>query len=128
MVFMLFLFAASVSAQSYFPPNNSSEWDTLSPSNFDWCPDKIDSLYGFLDEANSKSFILLKDGKIVLEQYFDEHTDSSYWYWASAGKTLSSFLLGIAQEEGFLIINDTTSHYLGSGWTYSSPEEEEKII
>ncbi len=124
---MLFLFAASVSAQSYFPPNNSSEWDTLSPSNFDWCPDKIDSLYGFLDEANSKSFILLKDGKIVLEQYFDEHTDSSYWYWASAGKTLSSFLLGIAQEEGFLNINDTTSDYLGSGWTYSSPEEEEKI-
>ena len=127
MVFMLFLFAASVSAQSYFPPNDSSEWDTLSPSNFDWCADKIDSLYGFLDEANSKSFILLKDGKIVLEQYFDEHTDSSYWYWASAGKTLSSFLLGIAQEEGFLNINDTTSDYLGSGWTYSSPEEEEKI-
>jgi CubicO group peptidase (beta-lactamase class C family) len=127
MFFMLFLFAASVSAQSYFPPNDSSEWDTLSPSNFDWCPDKIDSLYGFLDEANSKSFILLKDGKIVLEQYFDEHTDSSYWYWASAGKTLSSFLLGIAQEEGFLNINDTTSDYLGSGWTYSSPEEEEKI-
>ena len=127
MVFMLFLFAASVSAQSYFPPNDSSEWDTLSPSNFDWCPDKIDSLYGFLDEANSKSFILLKDGKIVLEQYFDEHTDSSYWYWASAGKTLSSFLMGIAQEEGFLNINDTTSDYLGSGWTYSSPEEEEKI-
>jgi CubicO group peptidase (beta-lactamase class C family) len=127
MFFMLFLFAASVSAQSYFPPNDSSEWDTLSPSSLDWCPEKIDSLYAFLNETNSKSFILLKDGKIVLEQYFDEHTDSSYWYWASAGKTLSSFLLGIAQEEGFLNINDTTSDYLGSGWTYSSPEEEEKI-
>ena len=127
MFFMLFLFAASVSAQSYFPPNDSSEWDTLSPSSLDWCPEKIDSLYAFLDETNSKSFILLKDGKIVLEQYFDEHTDSSFWYWASAGKTLSSFLVGIAQEEGFLNINDTTSDYLGSGWTYSSPEEEEKI-
>ena len=127
MFFMLFLFAASVSAQSYFPPNDSSEWDTLSPSSLDWCPEKIDSLYAFLNETNSKSFILLKDGKIVLEQYFDEHTDSSFWYWASAGKTLSSFLVGIAQEEGFLNINDTTSDYLGSGWTYSSPEEEEKI-
>ena len=127
MFFMLFLFAASVSAQSYFPPNDSSEWDTLSPSSLDWCPEKIDSLYAFLDETNSKSFILLKDGKIVLEQYFDEHTDSSFWYWASAGKTLSSFLVGIAQEEGFLNVNDTTSDYLGSGWTYSSPEEEEKI-
>jgi|SaaInlLV_10m_DNA_1039704.scaffolds.fasta_scaffold03841_4 CubicO group peptidase (beta-lactamase class C family) len=127
MFFMLFLFAASVSAQSYFPPNDSSEWDTLSPSSLDWCPEKIDSLYAFLNETNSKSFILLKDGKIVLEQYFDEHTDSSFWYWASAGKTLSSFLVGIAQEEGFLNVNDTTSDYLGSGWTYSSPEEEEKI-
>ena len=127
MIFMLFLFAASVNAQSYFPPNDSPEWDTLSPSNFDWCQEKIDSLYGFLDEANSKSFILLKDGKIVLEQYFGEHTDSSFWYWASAGKTLISFLLGIAQEDGFLNINDTTSDYLGSDWTYSSPEQEEKI-
>jgi len=127
MIFMLFLFAASVNAQSYFPPNDSSEWDTLSPSSFDWCPEKIDSLYGFLNETNSKSFILLKDGKIVLEQYFDEHTDSSFWYWASAGKTLSSFLVGIAQEDGFLNVNDTTSDYLGSDWTYSSPEEEEKI-
>ncbi|MDG1189163.1 MAG: hypothetical protein P8N00_01315 [Flavobacteriales bacterium] len=34
---------------------------------FDWCTDKIESLYAFLDGTNSKSFILLKDGKIVLK-------------------------------------------------------------
>ena len=121
------LFAVITDAQSYFPPNNSSNWDTISPSSLNWCQEKIDSLYAFLDSNNTKSFILLKNGKIVLEHYFNGHTDTSYWYWASAGKTVVSFLVGIAQEEGFLDIGDTTSNFLGNGWTSCSLEEEEKI-
>lgn len=124
----LFCFFAVISkGQSYFPPNSTADWDTISPSNLDWCNNKIDSLFTFLDNSNSKSFILLKDGKIVLEQYFNGHTDTSYWYWASSGKTLVSFLVGIAQNEGFLEITDTTSNYLGYGWTNCSTVEEEKI-
>ena len=41
------------------------------------------------------TFILLKNGKIVLEQYFNGHSDTSNWYWASAGKTITSFLVGM---------------------------------
>ena len=53
----------------YFPPNNSNQWDTMSPQRLAWCDDKIDSLYNFLEASNSRGFILLKDGKIVLEKY-----------------------------------------------------------
>lgn len=111
----------------YFPPNNSNTWDTTSASTFDWCQEKIDSLYNFLDNQNTKSFILLKGGKIVLEHYFNGHTDTSYWYWASAGKTLTSLMIGIAQEDGFIELTDTTSHHLGYGWTNSDSTAEEKI-
>ena len=55
----------------YFPPVNSNTWDTISPLQLGWCDNKIDSLYQFLDSTDSKAFILLKDGKIVLEKYFN---------------------------------------------------------
>lgn len=123
------LFSTYVPAQSiYFPPlNNNAFWDTTSPSSLNWCKTKIDSLYNFLGRENTKAFILLKDGKIVLEKYYGSFTQDSNWYWASAGKTITSFLIGKAQEEGFLSINDTTSLYLGQGWTSCTNTQETKI-
>jgi CubicO group peptidase (beta-lactamase class C family) len=92
-----------------------------------WCVNKIDSLYNFLQLENTKGFIVLKDGKIVLEKYFGGFSKDSLWYWASAGKTITSFLTGKAQEEAYLSIYDTTSKYLGAGWTNCSPSQESKI-
>ena len=116
-------------AQSiYFPPlSNTANWDTISPASLGWCTDKIDTLYNFLQQENTKGFILLKDGKIVLEKYFGTFTKDSLWYWASAGKTITAFLVGTAQENGDLSITDTSSTYLGKGWTNCSPAEENKI-
>ncbi len=111
----------------YFPPITGNEWATLSPDSLDWCPDKIAALYDYLNEKNSKAFILLKDGKIVLEKYFGTFTADSSWYWASAGKSLTGFLVGIAQQEGALDIEDATSVYLGQGWTTLTPEKEQLI-
>ena len=69
----------------------------------------------------------MKDGKIVLEKYFGSFTKDSVWYWASAGKTITSFLTGTAQEAGLLSINDTTSKYLGTGWTNCTAAQEKNI-
>ena len=93
-----------IQAQLYFPPNGSNVWDTIAPSDLGWCQNKIDSLYDFLNATNSKAFVLLKDGEIVLEKYFNGHSSSTNWYWASAGKTLTAFMVGIAQQENFLNI------------------------
>ena len=130
----LFLFILSFTASAnfysqtiYFPPLTGSTWETIAPQTLDYCQPKIDSLYNFLEQNNSKAFILLKDGKIVLEKYFGTHTATTPWQWASAGKTITAFMTGIAQQEGFLSITDTTSSYLGQGWTNCTPEQEEKI-
>lgn len=111
----------------YFPPINGSGWETTSPQTLNWCSESIDSLYQFLEVNNSKAFILLKDGKIVLEHYFNDFDTSSIWYWASAGKSLTAFLVGIAQQEGYFSVQDTTSKYLGNGWTSCTFEQEQKI-
>ncbi len=109
---------------TYFPPIGGSTWETTDPDSLGWCEERIDALYSFLDESNSKAFIVLKEGKIVLEQYFDEFTADSVWYWASAGKVMVASLVGIAQEEGLLDINDPVSDYLGTDWTNCEEEDE----
>lgn len=128
--FILFLGICGIShnakSQLYFPPN-SGNWDTLSPSTLGWCPDKIQNLYDYLDSTNTKAFMILKDGKIVLEKYYGTFTADSLHLWNSAGKTLVGFMTGIAQQEGYLSITDTTSDYLGTGWTSLTPQQEEKI-
>lgn len=114
-------------AQLYFPPLTGTQWDTVSPASLGWCPDKLDTLIQFLDDKNSKAFIILKDGKIAVEHYFDTFTQDSLWQWASAGKSLCAFLTGIAQEEALLNINDSVYQYLGAGWTSCTPQQEGAI-
>ena len=111
----------------FFPPVSGNDWDTISPTSLNFCENKIEELYDFLESKNSKSFILLKDGKIVLEKYFGTHNVNSLWYWASAGKTITSFIVGLAQQEGYLNIHDKTSKYLGNTWTSCTQGQEDKI-
>ncbi|MCU0422282.1 MAG: serine hydrolase [Bacteroidia bacterium] len=117
-----------VSAQTlYFPPTFAQNWDTVSPKTLGWCVERIDSLYQLLEDKNTKGFMVLKDGKIVLEKYFGTFTKDSQWYWASAGKTITAALIGIAQQKGMLSINDSFSKYLGKGWSVCPPEKEGNI-
>ncbi len=113
--------------QPYYPPLSGTQWDTVSLSSLGWNAGAVAPLYSLLDSSNSRAFIVLKGGKIALEKYFGTFTKDSLWYWASAGKSMTSVLIGIAQQEGFLRISDTSSKWLGKGWTSESPEQEQRI-
>lgn len=124
----LLFFNHCYSQTLYYPPVSSTEpWETTDAGTLGWCPDRINNLYNFLEQENTKGFIVLKDGKIVLERYFGTHTAQSPWYWASAAKTITSFLVGKAQEENYLNIGDRTSQYLGEGWTSCTLAQENNI-
>jgi CubicO group peptidase (beta-lactamase class C family) len=126
-ILMLINFVDSNAQTIYFPPASPQDWDTLSPTTLNWCSNKIDSLYDFLEQKNTKGFIILKDGKIVLEKYFGTFTEDSLWYWASAGKTLTAFLTGIAQNQGVLNINQSVTPYMGNGWSSCTVAQEDSI-
>ncbi|AUC75728.1 serine hydrolase domain-containing protein [Olleya sp. Bg11-27] len=111
----------------YFPPINSNSWDTVSTSDLNWNSSALNELYLFLEASNTKSFIILHKGKIAYEQYFNGHTDTSPWYWASAGKTLTATVTGIAQNQGLLNLNNKVSDYIGTGWTSATLEQEALI-
>lgn len=129
--FVLFVpFGFTYAQDLYFPPlieTEENKWETMSPSELEWCDERIDSLYTFLEQKNTKGFIVLKDGKIVLEKYFGTFTQDSAWYWASAGKSMVGTLIGIAQRSSLLDINKKTSTYLGQGWSSLTKEQEDKI-
>lgn len=111
----------------YFPPISTSEWETKTLASLNWNENNLQTLLGYLELKNSKSFIVLHNGKIVIEEYFNGHDANSLWYWASAGKTLTTATTGIATQEGFLNINNKVSDYLGNGWT-SAPQNKEDLI
>ncbi len=123
----LLFFAAMLGAQDvYFPPN-SDEWLTIDPRDLGWNESALPALQDFLAGENTKAFLILKDGRIAVEWYFDNFTEKTYWYWASAGKTITAMLVGMAREQGYLDINEPTRQYLGEGWTALPPEQEEQI-
>ena len=112
----------------YFPPNDgNSTWETKSISDLGWNANAVQPLLDYLQLKNSKSFILLVNGRIVMENYFNGHSASTLWKWNSAGKTLTSTVTGITEQEGLININNTVSNYIGSGWT-SIPLAKENLI
>lgn len=123
---LCFLPGFLLAQELYFPPT-FGEWETLAPEELNWCETELNDLHAFLEERDSKAFLILKDGRLVVEWYYDTFTRDSIWYWASAGKSLMATLTGIAQEEGLISIDDPTRDYLGAGWTSLTPEQEAEI-
>jgi CubicO group peptidase (beta-lactamase class C family) len=112
----------------YFPPTNGTDtWETQSISSLGWNQNAVQPLLDYLLLKNTKSFMILVNGRIVMENYFNGHTATTLWRWNSAGKTLTSTVTGIAEQEGFINTNNKVSDYLGTGWT-SAPLAKENLI
>ena len=111
----------------YFPSNTDTSWERKSLSGLGWNSTAAQSLKDYLVQKNTKSFMILVNGRIVMEEYFNGHSPVTTWQWDSAGKTLAATTTGIAQQEGLLQITEKASQYLGSGWTLV-PIDKENLI
>ncbi len=125
---------AATASNLYFPPNESSLWDKQSASELGWDGVKFAEFLAWLPTQDTRAFIILKDGKIVVEEYWGDKLtgmgkmdQNSYWYWASAGKTLTATLVGIAENQSLLKTSDRTQKYLGEGWTSLTNKQERDI-
>jgi CubicO group peptidase (beta-lactamase class C family) len=113
------------SEKMYFPSNNT--WATVSISSLGWNQNAIQPLKDYLNQKGAKSFMMLVNGRIVMEEYFNGHSATDTWEWNSAGKTLVASTVGIAQQESLLNINNKVSDYLGLNWT-NMPLPKESLI
>jgi Holliday junction resolvasome RuvABC DNA-binding subunit len=58
LLLLCFISINSIAQTLYYPPTNSDEWETIDPSTLSWCEENIDELYGFLEEKNTKAFLI----------------------------------------------------------------------
>lgn len=101
--------------------------------NIIFSKEKLEQLDQFNLENKSRAFIIYQNGNIINEKYFgtkiitkQPFDENSNWYWASAGKSLTAVLIGIAQQQNLLHIDDPVSKYLGK-WTGMDKKDEDKI-
>jgi CubicO group peptidase (beta-lactamase class C family) len=111
----------------YFPPNNNDFWETVSIESLGWNTSQLQPLLNFLEESNTKGFIILYNGRIAVESYMNGQSEDGAWFWASAGKTLTTAVVGIAEDDELLDLNSSVSTYLGNGWTSATLEQENLI-
>ncbi|HYG03383.1 MAG TPA: serine hydrolase domain-containing protein [Chryseosolibacter sp.] len=117
----------TTSVKAYFPPLKGNEWQTLSVDSLGWDSTGLVRVLEFVESKNTYGFIILHKGKIVVEKYWNGWNPGTQYPIASAGKSIAALLVGIAQQEDLLDINQKSSHYLGEGWTSLSPEKENMI-
>ena len=111
----------------YFPPLSGTEWETISMEALNWNEGAVPALIAFLETTNTDAFIILQNGRIVMEEYFGNFDQNTPHSWNSAAKTLTSLTAGIAQQEGYLDIDQPSSTYMGAGWSSLTPEQESNI-
>ncbi|MFD1064071.1 serine hydrolase domain-containing protein [Winogradskyella litorisediminis] len=114
-------------SELYFPPLNSDEWGTISTSQLGWNENAKQELLNYLENSDTEGFIILHEGKIAIESYFNGANQFTNNPWFSAGKTLTAFTLSIAEQEGFLDIENSSNLYLGEGWSSLSNQQENAI-
>jgi len=93
-------------------PVPGAEWETADPASLGFDPAKLDALSAQAGAGGSTCLVVAKDGKLVEEDYYNggaADTPQEVW---SATKSYSSTLVGIAQDEGLLSIDDLATEYI----------------
>ncbi|MBS2018585.1 MAG: beta-lactamase family protein [Deltaproteobacteria bacterium] len=105
------------STTGYWPPTTGDAWETTTPAAAGFDAAKLDEAFAFAESRASTAMIVVADGRIVAERYWqgwDLHRAEQIF---SAAKSITSFLVGVAQERKLLSIDDPVTKHLGAGWS-----------
>ena len=100
------------------------------------------ALLDYLHAQNSTGFVVVRDGRIVIERYWPAPaTDAQFRLMvhgnasggalledvASQQKSFVAVLVAVALDKGLIDLGKPVSAYLGQGWSRASPEQEASI-
>lgn len=114
------------SVAEYFPPA-AGAWETASPAAAGLGDDGVAALVELVGSVGSDSFVLVWEGRIVAEQYWNGRDATYVRDLASAQKSVTSTLVGLARDRGLLGLDDPVSDHLPAGWSAATPAEEAVI-
>lgn len=126
----------------YFPPFNG-KWESIAPNEVGWDKGLIRRAMDFAGDHNSSGVVILLQGRILAEQYWEVTGDGAERYQrmvsgrdsegraiedvASAQKSVASLLIGVAQEKGLFDLEDPVHKYLGKSWSKANQNRESSI-
>ena len=101
--------AASAETGVVYP---DADWEKVDPATLGMRAEPLAELAEFAEGKDSNCVAVIKDGKLVLDQNFRDFTPSSRQEVWSVTKSVTSALVGIAQEQGALSIGQRASTWL----------------
>jgi len=132
----------------YFPPAGD-EWETVDPATIGWNSTRLKAALACAGKEKSSGVVILYRGRILAEQYWKldppEQTPDGgrnpYFQMrlgvnrqgqaiedvASAQKSVTAMLVGIARHKGLLKLTDPVSRHLGRGWSRAPAAAEAEI-
>lgn len=113
-------------AGDYVPPPGDA-WETITPAKAGFDAAKLDAVSAFVEQSSSTTFMMLYDGRIVVEKYWAGSTATTLRDIASAQKSISSLMVGAAVASGAFGLDDTLTSILGDGWSNGTPADEAGI-
>ncbi len=113
-------------------------WDVADPTG--WDEERLAAGHQFAREHHSTDLVILHEGRVVLDESWEpdeaaqavvvERLDGHRVTQdiASAQKSVTSVLIGIAASRGIIGLSDRVSDHLGDGWTGCNSVEDERAI
>jgi CubicO group peptidase (beta-lactamase class C family) len=110
-------------------PRQDGRWEAVSPTHRDlgWDTQALEQAIDAVGRVNSTALLILYRGRMVVEQYWRGWNADTAAVVASASKSVTAVLIGLAQERGFLSIDDTVSSHLEPGWSGAEPAHEASV-
>lgn len=115
-----------VEAAGFFPMADGA-WETASAADAGLTDEGVAALVELVGSVGSDSLVLLWEGRIVAEQYWNGNDETYVRDLASAQKSVTSTLVGLARDRGLLALDDPVSDHLPQGWSAAAPAEEAAI-
>lgn len=116
------LFNTSCSSENS-PSGSTNRYPEAETQNID--PEGLENAYDVISGlANSKWLLVERNGVIVMEEYFNGYTSESYDNIWSDTKSITSILMGIAIDQGYIqSVNQPISDFVGDLAPNLDPEK-----
>ncbi|HEY8544246.1 MAG TPA: serine hydrolase domain-containing protein [Acidimicrobiales bacterium] len=99
-----------------------AEWETIDPVEAGFDPAKLEEIAAAAEADGSYCFLVVRHGRLVGEWYWGEETPTTPHEVFSATKSYASTLVGLAQADGLLDIDDKASKYIPE-WVGTESED-----
>ncbi len=128
-------FLTACTAQNTSTWNNAPDlkdgWTITNPASVDINEDSLGHFFTYIrneEHPDFRAIMVTKDGKLVMEEYFNSFWRTNIHDIRSAGKSITSMLAGVAMDKGLFKPTDKVVSFFSAYKTIKNPSAEKSAI